>query len=632
MANQPSSSFSQPNWQHDVFLSYSRADTAIMQRVRASLRASGLNVWTDERIPSNSPDWQETIENAIENTGCLLVLFSPSAKDSRWVRAEINYAEEQTKPIFRLLVLGDPRDSIPLSHIIAQRFDIRNGISYDPVIQDLANEIFEHLGIESPAQRSERLATEAEMKQLEAEKARQAKATALRQVEATGSQPATLEKPAPVPPVVQSIPFDPTPPPIFTRTPAPIISPGSFNLWWWIGSNPGRVMDYKKQMLGTNRQIFDPWFISTVTWLPLFILFLGLLMGTMPTTHKLLGIPHLVWMIVIVSGWLLTGSLGNEQSDDLVLFVLGSVFFILLPPVITLVAETRPFIGIVIASLLLITIGGVAGAALEGEDRHPESTKENSKTFGNIMDAADSVAIAILLVIVCVGGAVLTYKLADIIAGSGANALSSLGSLLLVAVVGVVGFLVFYIAIYLVLSSAIVFIPGALVAVFTAVLFSGSMIIVFAALAQYADVQLSERLMIGLIALIALPSGLFTGYRVGVSIAGGMSDTSNEDTRMSITIILTAVVLVAVLILGVGGDYITATLKDALTGLAVLVGAGVGLIIIGGLILLVAAIPLIMAPIALNGRTPDKLFIISLPVLAYIVLFWIGLLGGWPVF
>ncbi len=34
---------------HDVFLSYSRKDSAIMERLRNFLRSEGLLVWTDER-------------------------------------------------------------------------------------------------------------------------------------------------------------------------------------------------------------------------------------------------------------------------------------------------------------------------------------------------------------------------------------------------------------------------------------------------------------------------------------------------------------------------------------------------------------------------------------------------------
>ena len=33
---------------HDLFLSYTRADAIIMQRIRDELTAEGLSVWTDE--------------------------------------------------------------------------------------------------------------------------------------------------------------------------------------------------------------------------------------------------------------------------------------------------------------------------------------------------------------------------------------------------------------------------------------------------------------------------------------------------------------------------------------------------------------------------------------------------------
>ncbi|HRF95579.1 MAG TPA: toll/interleukin-1 receptor domain-containing protein, partial [Aggregatilineales bacterium] len=63
-------------FQHHVFLSYSRKDTAMMNRVRDNLRASGLTVWTDEGLEAGTPSWTRDIDNAIRNTGCLVVLLS----------------------------------------------------------------------------------------------------------------------------------------------------------------------------------------------------------------------------------------------------------------------------------------------------------------------------------------------------------------------------------------------------------------------------------------------------------------------------------------------------------------------------------------------------------------------------
>lgn len=111
--------------QHHVFLSYSRKNLTMMQRIRDDLRASGLQVWTDEGIEPGSISWKEAIETAIRETAIMIVLLSPSANDSRWVQREIDYAETQNKPILPLLVKGQERDAIPFALAGSQFIDVR---------------------------------------------------------------------------------------------------------------------------------------------------------------------------------------------------------------------------------------------------------------------------------------------------------------------------------------------------------------------------------------------------------------------------------------------------------------------------------------------------------------------------
>lgn len=109
---------------HDVFLSYSRDDTAIMQRLCDDLRDAGLTVWTDESIEPGSPSWKSEIEAAIRGCGCLVVLLSPDAAQSKWVRAEIDFAESLHKPLYTLLVRGDETNAIPFGLTTHQRIDM----------------------------------------------------------------------------------------------------------------------------------------------------------------------------------------------------------------------------------------------------------------------------------------------------------------------------------------------------------------------------------------------------------------------------------------------------------------------------------------------------------------------------
>lgn len=157
MTRQKTSRSSNEQSQYDVFLSYSRQDATIMQRVKTDLEAEGLHIWIDQTgIEPGTPDWQKAIETAVDNSGCLLVLFSPSAKQSHWVRQEMSYAESQGKKLFFALADGDERTAVPFGYANAQWVDIRTDATYTSEIGKLIAAICKHLGIESISQQRER--------------------------------------------------------------------------------------------------------------------------------------------------------------------------------------------------------------------------------------------------------------------------------------------------------------------------------------------------------------------------------------------------------------------------------------------------------------------------------------------
>lgn len=111
---------------HHIFLSYSRRDIRMMQRIRDDLRANSLSVWTDEGIHPGTVSWKESIERAIRGAGLLIVLLSPDANESTWVQREIDYAEVQGVPVLPILIRGEPRDAIPFALAGAQFVDLRS--------------------------------------------------------------------------------------------------------------------------------------------------------------------------------------------------------------------------------------------------------------------------------------------------------------------------------------------------------------------------------------------------------------------------------------------------------------------------------------------------------------------------
>jgi len=117
----------------DIFLSYSREDKVIMQHVRQRLQAAGLSVWTDDKLAPGTPSWVIAIENALDNAGCMVVLFSPSSKKSEWVIEELNYARTHNLTIFPILAAGSEQTAVPFGFSRTQWVDIR----FDPE-QELA--------------------------------------------------------------------------------------------------------------------------------------------------------------------------------------------------------------------------------------------------------------------------------------------------------------------------------------------------------------------------------------------------------------------------------------------------------------------------------------------------------------
>ncbi len=115
-----------------------------MYRIRDYLRAEGLEVWTDEKMEAGTRSWKQAIEQALEAAACLVVILSPSAKQSEWVREEMDYAEAHDVRIFPVLASGTERRSIPFGFITAQRVDIRREEDFAAEMQKLVFTIRVH--------------------------------------------------------------------------------------------------------------------------------------------------------------------------------------------------------------------------------------------------------------------------------------------------------------------------------------------------------------------------------------------------------------------------------------------------------------------------------------------------------
>ncbi len=115
----------QKPWRHEVFISYSRDDMAIMHKVKDALVAEDLRVWSDETLRIGTTAWPSEIADAILDARCLVGIMSPDAKSSDWVLEELNYARIHDRRLFLLLARGDLKTSIPFGYTRYQHADIQ---------------------------------------------------------------------------------------------------------------------------------------------------------------------------------------------------------------------------------------------------------------------------------------------------------------------------------------------------------------------------------------------------------------------------------------------------------------------------------------------------------------------------
>lgn len=121
-----------------VFLSYSREDEAIVAIIRAVLQQSDIRFWIDTQdLVPGTPDWENAIRFAIQSSFCIVLLCSPHARKSPFVRAELSVAQHYNISILPVWVDGDSWiDSAPMSLSQTQHLDIR-GKDYEHVCSSL---------------------------------------------------------------------------------------------------------------------------------------------------------------------------------------------------------------------------------------------------------------------------------------------------------------------------------------------------------------------------------------------------------------------------------------------------------------------------------------------------------------
>ena len=117
-----------------VFISYARADSiAFVDRLEGDLKAQQFHPWVDRHGLEGGQEWMEIIQDAIDASQALVVVMSPAAVQSQFVRMEYRYAASQSKLVIPAKYLSATRTPIDL-HIL-QWVDFEAG--YDVGLRQL---------------------------------------------------------------------------------------------------------------------------------------------------------------------------------------------------------------------------------------------------------------------------------------------------------------------------------------------------------------------------------------------------------------------------------------------------------------------------------------------------------------
>jgi hypothetical protein len=76
----------------EVFLSHASQDHRKARRLKEILAAHGIPVWFSPHHIRGAQQWQDEIGTALERCGWFMILLTPHAVKSMWVKRELNYA------------------------------------------------------------------------------------------------------------------------------------------------------------------------------------------------------------------------------------------------------------------------------------------------------------------------------------------------------------------------------------------------------------------------------------------------------------------------------------------------------------------------------------------------------------
>ena len=86
-----------------LFISYSREDAKFAQNLETGLSKAGISTWRDKKRLKPGDDWPESIAQAVDECRAIIIIISPNAVHSKWVKRETHFAFRKHKPIIPIV-------------------------------------------------------------------------------------------------------------------------------------------------------------------------------------------------------------------------------------------------------------------------------------------------------------------------------------------------------------------------------------------------------------------------------------------------------------------------------------------------------------------------------------------------
>lgn len=127
-----------------VFISYSRKEQSFVERLENSLRQQGLTIWIDTAsLTPGTADWEQAIRQGIAYCHAVILVASPSSRESPYVKDELTLAQANGKGVLPVWATGTIWiECIPLGWGHTQFVDVR-GVNYDSGVKKLVAALYQ---------------------------------------------------------------------------------------------------------------------------------------------------------------------------------------------------------------------------------------------------------------------------------------------------------------------------------------------------------------------------------------------------------------------------------------------------------------------------------------------------------